>query len=85
MFPAVRFTDMMYKQRLEKSLDHVKVLKTLFTEGEVVPLTPLLPPVSHKGSPAMIQCWEREYVEGYSGIPTTREECINVKRDLTSQ
>jgi hypothetical protein len=84
-FPAVRFADVMYKQRVEKSLDHVKVLKTLFAEGEAVPLTPSLPPMSREGSPAMIQCWEREYVEGYSSIPTTREECINIKKDLTSQ
>jgi hypothetical protein len=41
MFLAVHFADVMYKQRVEKSLDHVKVLKTLFTKGEAVPLTPL--------------------------------------------
>jgi hypothetical protein len=33
-FPAVRFADVMYKQRVEKSLDHIKVLKTLFAKAK---------------------------------------------------
>ena len=73
-FPVVRFADIMYKQRVEKSLDHVNILKTLFATGEAIPLTPSLPPMSHEGTPAMIQHWEKEYIEGYSSIPTTREE-----------
>ena len=53
-FPVVQFADVMYKQRVEKSLDHVNILKTLFTTGEAVPLTPSLPPISREGTPAMI-------------------------------
>ena len=75
----------MYKQRVEKSLDHVNILKTLFATGEAIPLTPLLPPISREGTPTMIQRWEKEYIKGYFSIPTTREEQANVRNDVTSQ
>ena len=84
MFPAVHFANVMYKQRVEKSLDHVNILKTLFAMGEAVPLTPSLP-LYHMRVPAMIQHWEREHIEGYSSIPTTREEQANVRSDVMSQ
>ena len=75
----------MYEQRVEKSLDQFNILNTLFATGEAVPLTPSLPPILREGTPTMIQCWEKEYIEGYSSIPTTREERANVRNDMTSQ
>jgi hypothetical protein len=72
--PALSFADMLYKDRVEKGLEHVKTHLLLHTEGTVEPPTPSLPPPSRADTPIIQNHLAQVWVKGYAGMPSTLEE-----------
>jgi hypothetical protein len=76
---------MLYKDRVEKGLDHVKAHILLHSEGVVELPTPSLPPPSHADTPAIQDHLSQIWADRYAGMPSTTDECElmqNMLKDL---
>jgi hypothetical protein len=65
---------MLYKDRVEKGLEHVKAHLLLHSEGTAEPPTPSLPPPSRVDTPTIHSHLSRIWAVGYAGMPSTTDE-----------